>query len=90
MDIRIRFIDESHAGDAVTVTTQVLEGQGKKMRLFHRLSHADGRLLATGDQLLIHVDLEARRSSMPGAAVAARLAEIAAAHSALPDPREDA
>ncbi len=90
VDIRIRFLDEALAGDAVTVTTQVMEGQGKKMRLFHRLTHADGRLLATGDQLLIHVDLEARRSSMPGEAVAVRLAEIAAAHAVLPDPREDA
>ncbi len=90
VDIRIRFLNEAVAGDAVVVTTQVLEGRGKKMRLFHRMTHADGRLLATGDQLLLHVDLTARRSSIPGEAVAARLAEIAAAHSALPDPREDA
>ncbi len=88
VDIRIRFLDEAHAGDPVTVMTQVLEGRGKKMRLFHRLCHADGRLLATGDQLLIHVDLEARRSSLPAEAVSARLTEIAEAHAMLPDPRE--
>ena len=86
VDIRIRFLDETHAGDPVTVSTQVLEGRGKKMRLFHRLCHGDGRVLATGDQLLIHVDLGTRRSSEPGPEVSARLAEIAAAHAALPAP----
>ncbi len=89
VDIRIRFLDESHAGDRVTVTTQVMEGQGKKMRLFHRLYHLDGRQLATGDQLLIHVDLETRRSSPPEEAVATRLAEIAAVHARLPHPEEE-
>ena len=86
VDIRIRFLDETHAGDPVTVSTQVLEGRGKKMRLFHRLCHGDGRVLATGDQLLIHVDLGTRRSSEPGPDVSARLAKIAAAHAALPAP----
>ncbi len=86
VDIRIRFLDEAHAGDPLSVTTQVLEGRGKKMRLFHRLSHADGRVLATGEQLLIHVNLETRRSSEPAPAVLARLSEIAAGHAALPAP----
>ena len=86
VDIRIRFLDETHAGDPVGVTTQVLEGRGKKMRLFHRFCHADGRLLATGDQLLIHVDLGTRRSSEPAPEVLARLEEIAAAHARLPPP----
>ena len=86
VDIRIRFLDEAHAGDLLNVTTQVLEGRGKKMRLFHRLRHADGRLLATGDQLLIHVNLETRRSSDPAPAVLARLSEIASVHADLPAP----
>ena len=75
-----------YAGDPLNVTTQVLEGRGKKMRLFHRLCHADGRLLATGEQLLIHVNLETRRSSEPAPAVTARLSEIASVHAGLPAP----
>lgn len=86
VDIRIRFLDEAHAGDPLNVTTQVLEGRGKKMRLFHRLRHVDGRVLATGEQLLIHVNLETRRSSEPAPAVLARLTEIAAVHADLPSP----
>ena len=46
------------------------------MCLFNRISHADGRLLATVEHLLIHVSLETRSSSLPGEVVAGKLAEI--------------
>ena len=58
---------------------------GKRLRLFHRLTSGD-RLLATGEHMLIHVSLATRAASEPGPAVAAKLAEIAAAHAALPAP----
>ncbi len=86
VDIRIRFQDETQEGDPVTVTTQVLEGRGKKLRLFHQLRHDDGRVLATADQLLLHVNLKTRRSSEPAPEISARLAEIAAGHAELPAP----
>ena len=34
--------------EPVYTTTQLLEGRGKRMRLFHHLHHGDGTLLATG------------------------------------------
>jgi len=86
VDIRIRFLEEARAGERVRVTTQVLEGAGKKMRLFHRLYHEDGRELATGEQFLIHVSLETRAACPPSEAVAARLGEIVAAPAGLPVP----
>jgi carnitine 3-dehydrogenase len=82
----IRFLDEVAALEPVHVETQVLGGAGKKMHLFHRLYHADGRLLATGEYMLIHVNLNTRSACEPAPAVAAKLAGIAAAHAALPVP----
>ncbi|MDT8343872.1 MAG: carnitine 3-dehydrogenase [Thermohalobaculum sp.] len=86
VEIHIRYLDEAKAGDRVTVTTQVLEGRGKKLRLFHWMRHEDGRLLATGEQMLIHVSLSTRAACDPAPQVAARLAEVASAHAALPLP----
>ena len=60
--------------------------QGKRMRLFHHLRHADGRLLATGEHMLIHVSLATRAASEPGPAVRAKLDAIAALHAKLPAP----
>jgi len=65
----------------------VIEGKGKKMRLFHNLHHADGRLLATGEHMLIHVSLESRAACDPAPGVSAKLAEIAALHAKLKTPK---
>lgn len=82
----VRYLAELRAGEMVTITTQVLQGEGKKIRLFHRLMTADGTLSATIDSLMVHVDLGTRRSAPPLPEVAARLKDHAEAHSALPWP----
>ncbi len=86
VETHIRHLDEVRAQEPIAVTTQVLKGEGKKLHLFNRISHADGRLLATVEHLLIHVSLETRSSSLPGEAVAAKLAEIAGLHKGLAVP----
>jgi len=61
-----------------------LQGEGKKLRLFHRLHNENGDVAATGNQLLIHVNLETRRSCLPGEALLSNLVPLAQAHSKLP------
>ena len=85
VETHIRHTGEARAGEPIATTTQVIEGAGKRLRLFHRLTSGD-RLLATGEHMLIHVSLATRAASDPGPAVAAKVAEIAAAHAALPAP----
>ncbi|MDF9301576.1 carnitine 3-dehydrogenase [Tritonibacter mobilis] len=82
----VRFLDELHEGDALTVTTQVLQGTGKKMHLFHRLFGPAGKLAATVETLLLHMDLNARGTSLPSPEVADKLTSYAAAHAGLPLP----
>jgi carnitine 3-dehydrogenase len=85
VETHIRHLAEARAGDAIRAETQVLEGAGKKLRVFHRLLRED-TLLATAEHMLIHVSLETRASSPPAEPVATRLAELAAQHAALPMP----
>ncbi len=82
----VRYLDEIHNGDTLTITTQVLEGEGKKMHLFHRLYGASGDVAATIETLLLHVDLTTRRTSFPSQKVQDALAGIAKAHSHLAKP----
>ena len=86
VDSRIRYLNETLAGQRIHVDSQVLEGKGKKYRVFHRMKNEAGEELATGEQLMIHVDLTTRRSSVPDDAVLAKLEAIAAAHADLPRP----
>ena len=82
----VQYLSELHEGDMLTVTTQVLLGEGKKMHLFHRLSGPDGEVAATVESMLLHIDMNTRRSSVPNEPVAARLAAYAEAHERLPKP----
>ncbi|RYH01932.1 carnitine 3-dehydrogenase [Salipiger sp. IMCC34102] len=84
-ETHIRHLGEVRAGEGIRVDSQVLEGAGRKMHLFHRL-WGDDRLLATGEHMLIHVDLATRRACAPLEAVAGSLAKLAQAHATLPRP----
>jgi len=91
VETHIRHLDEVAALEPVHVTTQVLAAEGKKLRLFHRLYHGDakggdGRLLATGEHMLIHVSLKTRSAAEPAPAIAAKAAELAATHAGLERP----
>ena len=86
VETHLRHLGEVRALEPIVVTTQVLAGSGKKLHLFNRIQHADGRLLATAEHLLIHVSLKNRSSSLPSAAIASKLTEFAHAHAQLPRP----
>lgn len=86
VESHVRFLNEMHEGDALTITTQVLKGEGKKMHLFHRLLGPDGKLAATVETLLLHMDMKARVSALPSDEVAARLTAYATAHAGMPMP----
>ncbi|WP_371060059.1 carnitine 3-dehydrogenase [Rhodosalinus sp. 5P4] len=75
----IRYLAETLAGEEISVETRVTQGEGKKLRLFHEMKRAtDAALLATCDQLLIHVNLATRRACAPEPEVAAAIARLAA------------
>ena len=65
----------------------VLGCDEKRLHLFHDLRRAGGwRPLATAEQMLLHVSAETGRAGPAGDRVAARVAEIGGAHSAIPAP----
>ncbi|TNF12452.1 MAG: carnitine 3-dehydrogenase [Rhodobacteraceae bacterium] len=86
VETHIRHLDEVRAGERMKVATQVLGGKGKKLHLFHFLRAGDGRLAATVETLLLHVDLTTRRSAAPAPHVAEAVETWAARHDALPLP----
>lgn len=85
VETHIRHLDEVQIGDRITVDIRVLQGGGKKLHVWQELRVGE-RLCATGEQLLLHVDLATRRSALPRSDVAEWLARAARAHGALPPP----
>ncbi len=82
----VRYLAEAHAGDRLRAETRLLDGEGKKLHLFHTLMRGDGDVVATVESLLLHVDLETRKSCLPSEAVQRALAEITKAQAGLPVP----
>ncbi len=78
---------EARAGEAIAVDTQVLGADGKRLHLFHRLrGAADGTVLASAEQMLIHVDTQAKRSVAAEGAVRDAMAALARDHAGLARP----
>lgn len=78
---------EVTAGEPLRFTTQLLGHDRKRLHIFHTMCHgATGSVLCTNEQLLLHVDTAAGRSSPIAPLPLAALAGIAAAHDRMPRP----
>jgi len=80
VNTNIQYIDECHAGDAITVTSKILLAEGKKLKLAHLMQHENGRVLSSAEQFLLHVDLTTRQSSLPDSHISTKLSALASAH----------
>jgi len=75
------------AGDAVHVTTQVLDADEKRLHVFHvLLREHETDPIATAEQMLLHVDTASGRASPSREPVRGRVAELTQQHAALPRP----
>ena len=87
VETHLQHLGEGRVDDALSVTTQVLEATDKKLHIHHRLVRsADGTVLATAEQMLLHVDTAAGRSIAADGPVLVALQGLAFTHSALPRP----
>ncbi|MEL6995935.1 MAG: carnitine 3-dehydrogenase [Pseudomonadota bacterium] len=81
VETTVNYLAETRAGEDVIVETRVTEGKGKKLRCAHEMKRAsDGEVMATCDQLMLHVSLETRRTCEPPEDVAQKVEELAALH----------
>jgi len=80
---------EARCNDPIDVTTQVLSVDEKRLHVFHRLQReGDSALLATAEQMHLHVDTANHKASPIASSVRARLELLAEAHAPLPAPPE--
>jgi carnitine 3-dehydrogenase len=87
VETHLSLLREASAGEQLHVSTQVLGFDDKRLHLFHELYRsADDDLLATAEQMLLHVDTTEGRARPAGPEILARIAKLAAAHAALPSP----
>src|SRR5215207_1321652 len=87
VETHLSHLGEASAGDSLDVTTRVLGFDDKRLHLFHELHRSgDDVLLATAEQMLLHVDTRAGRARPARPEILPRIATLAAAHAVLPKP----
>jgi len=87
VETHLRHLREVEGGTPLHVTTQIIADDDKRIHLFHSLYRSDAdTLLATAEQMQLHVDMHASRACPAAPEVLARVQRIAAAHRALERP----
>jgi len=89
VESHIRYYREASTGEALRFTTQLLGHDRKRLHIFHRMFRGDGdELLSTNEQMLVHVDMAAARSSPTGDGPTSVLDRVWDVHAHLPVPDE--
>ncbi len=87
VESHVAYLRETKAGEAIYMTTQVLDVDDRRLRVFHRLHRrSDDALLSSCEQMHLHVDSAAAKAAPIDPAVRARLERLRKAHAALPVP----
>ena len=87
VETHIHYVREVDVHEPLNFTTHILGVDAKRVHLIHTMLHGiDGGLLCTAEQMLVHVDMNAGRSTPILPHVKAALDAIASAHASLPVP----
>ena len=89
VETHVMYLGEAKVGEALYVTTQLLAVDDKRLHVFHRLFRGrDDALIATDEQMHLHVDTAAAKATAVDPAVRAKLEAIRSDQAGLPRPHE--
>lgn len=89
VETHIHNIREVALGQPLRLSLQLLDVDAKRVHIFHAMHHAtSGELLATCEQMLVHVQMAQGRSAPMPTDLQQRLAAIHAAHALLARPAQ--
>ena len=86
VETHIRHLAEAKLGEKITVATQILSADERKIRLWHSLKTEAGTEVATGEQMWLHVDMKAGRAAPMRGLLRERMSALFAAHQSLNMP----
>lgn len=89
VETHIHNLREADQGEPLRLTLQMLDLDEKRVHIFHAMYHgASGELLATAEQMLVHVNMSQGRSAPMPQDLFQRMSAIRAAHTGLPTPEQ--
>jgi acyl-CoA thioester hydrolase len=89
LEAHVTYLRELHAGDAVRVTAQFLDHDAKRVHYVQEMFHAvEGWLACVSENIVMHVDMAAKKSCAFPPEMLARIAAMQKAHRDLAIPRQ--
>jgi carnitine 3-dehydrogenase len=88
VETHLMHLGQARLDDSLVVRTQVLGADAKRLHVVHELATVPaGTVVASAEQMLLHVDTEAGRAIEATGTVRTALETARAAHAGLPQPR---
>ena len=89
VETHINYYLEASENEPLEFTTQILGLDSKRLHIFHQMFHGEsGQLLATTEQMLIHVDMKKAKACEIDQSVSRILHKIWNEHEKLPSPKQ--
>ena len=89
LEMHINYLQELHLGDPLRLTCQLLDADTKRVHYFLKMFNPEKECLAaTSEQIMMHVNLESRRSSPFPTAIDSTINSLLDAHKDLPKPEQ--
>ncbi|WP_370656121.1 carnitine 3-dehydrogenase [Paracoccus wurundjeri] len=87
VETHIMHLGEARQGAHYDTTTQILHADDKRLHVFHHIRNRDtGAVLASAEQMLLHVDAKAQKAVAAPPDLIARVTALAQAHAHMPRP----
>lgn len=87
LEAHVTYERELKEGDPLSIESQLIDVDAKRLHFFHRMCHAEhGYLAATIELLGVHVDMSGPRSAPFPEAPASAIANMLGEHRLLPQP----
>jgi len=86
VEAHLRYLGEAVVGDVLRAETMLVDADTKRLRLHTALRHADGRPVATGEYLYLHVDTSSGHVEPFPFERRGPISRVLAAHSTLERP----
>ena len=89
VETHINYYLEASEKESLEFSTQILGLDSKRLHIFHQMFHGESAdLLATTEQMLVHVDMNKAKASEIGQSVFRILQKIWSEHKKLPSPKQ--
>ncbi|WP_408010123.1 thioesterase family protein [Pseudalkalibacillus sp. A8] len=88
LETHLCYLKEAHENEEIYVSVQILDADAKRIHPFFVMKNKNDQIVATSEQMLMGIDMEAGRAAPFPEPIAQKVAELRKAHHSLEKPKQ--